>query len=261
MEVEKPVYSSAELMTINAARLLRDGDVVFVGVGLPNLACNLARRTHAPNLVMIYEAGVIGAQPSRLPLSIGDPTLVSGALSVCSMYDIFALYLQRGNIDVGFLGGAQIDRFCNINATVIGDYAHPKVRLPGSGGSMEIAAWANRCYIITPHQKRRFPEKVDFRTSAGFLGGRAERQAAHLRGAGPLAVVTDLGILEPDENGELILTALHPGITVDQVKSNTGWELKIAANLRVTEPPTPQELRILREELDPEGIYLKGTGG
>jgi len=251
-------YTSSELLTINAARLLRDGDVVFVGVGLPNLACNLARRTHAPNLVMIYEAGVIGAQPARLPLSIGDPTLVSGALSVCSMYDIFAFYLQRGNVDVGFLGGAQIDRFGNINATTIGDYYHPKVRLPGSGGSMEIAAWANRCYIITPHQKRRFPEKVDFRTSAGFLGGRAEREAAHLRGAGPLAVVTNLGIMEPDENGELILTALHPGATVEQARENTGWELKVASNLKTTSPLTTEELNILRNELDPDGIYLKG---
>lgn len=251
-------YTSSELLTINAARLLRDGDVVFVGVGLPNLACNLARRTHAPNLVMIYEAGVIGAQPARLPLSIGDPTLVSGALSVCSMYDIFAFYLQRGNVDVGFLGGAQIDRFGNINATTIGDYYHPKVRLPGSGGSMEIAAWANRCYIITPHQKRRFPEKVDFRTSAGFLGGRAEREAAHLRGAGPLAIVTNLGIMEPDENGELILTALHPGATVEQARENTGWELKVASNLKTTSPLTTEELNILRNELDPDGIYLKG---
>lgn len=251
-------YTSSELLTINAARLLRDGDVVFVGVGLPNLACNLARRTHAPNLVMIYEAGVIGAQPARLPLSIGDPTLVSGALSVCSMYDIFAFYLQRGNVDVGFLGGAQIDRFGNINATVIGDYAHPKVRLPGSGGSMEIAAWANRCYILTPHQKRRFPEKVHFRTSAGFLGGRSERDAAKLRGAGPLAVVTDLGVMEPDENGELILTALHPGASVDQARENTGWELKIASNLKTTEPLTIEELTILRNELDPDRIYLKG---
>ena len=259
--ISQPPYSSAELMTINAARLLRDGDVVFVGVGLPNLACNLARRTHAPNLVMIYEAGVIGAQPARLPLSIGDPTLVSGSLAVCSMYDIFTLYLQRGNIDVGFLGGAQIDRFGNINATVIGDYAHPKVRLPGSGGSMEIAAWANRCYIMTPHQKRRFPEKVDFRTSAGFLGGRAEREAAQLRGAGPQAVVTDLGILEPDETGELVLTALHPGIEVEQARANTGWELKVAADLRVTELLSSEELRILRQELDPDGIYLKGGGG
>ncbi len=249
-------YKASELMTINAARLLRDGDVVFVGVGLPNLACNLARRTHAPNLVMIYEAGVIGAQPSRLPLSIGDPTLVSGSLSVCSMYDIFAFYLQRGNVDVGFLGGAQIDRFGNINATVIGDYHHPKVRLPGSGGSMEIAAWASRCYVITPHQKRRFPERVDFRTSAGFLGGRAEREAAGLRGAGPQAVVTDLGILEPDENGELILTALHPGVSVEQARANTGWDLKVAASLRETERITAMELSILREELDPQGIYL-----
>ncbi len=251
-------YSSAELLTINSARLLRDGDVVFVGVGLPNLACNLARHTHAPDLVMIYEAGVIGAQPARLPLSIGDPTLVSGALAVCSMYDIFAFYLQRGNVDVGFLGGAQIDRYCNINATIIGDYQHPKVRLPGSGGSMEIAAWANRCYILTPHQKRRFPEKVDFRTSAGFLGGRAEREAANLRGAGPLAVVTDLGILEPDENGELVLTALHPGATAEQAVENTGWQLKVAGELRYTAPPTEDELRILHEELDPDGIYLKG---
>jgi glutaconate CoA-transferase subunit B len=254
-------YSSSELMTINAARLLRDGDVVFVGVGLPNLACNLARRTHAPNLVMIYEAGVIGAQPARLPLSIGDPTLVSGALAVCSMYDIFALYLQRGNIDVGFLGGAQIDRFGNINATVIGGYDRPKVRLPGSGGSMEISAWANRCYVLTPHQKRRFPERVDFRTSAGFLGGRAEREAAGLRGKGPQAVVTDLGILEPDENGELSLVALHPGKTVELVKENTGWDVKVVPMLRETDPPGEEELRILREDLDPQGIYLKGSGG
>lgn len=252
-----PDYSSAELMTINAARLLRDGDVVFVGVGLPNLACNLARRTHAPNLLMIYEAGVIGAQPERLPLSIGDPTLVSGALSVCSMYDIFTLYLQRGNIDVGFLGGAQIDRFGNINATVIGDYQQPKVRLPGSGGAMEIAAWANRCYIMTPHQIRRFPEKVDFRTSAGFLSGRAEREAANLRGGGPQAVVTNLGILEPDETGELCLTALHPGIEVEQVRQNTGWNLQVASQLQRTLPPGQEELTILRQELDPEGIYLK----
>ncbi len=249
-------FTASELMTVHAARLLRDGDVVFVGVGLPNLACNLARRTHAPNLVMIYEAGVIGARPSRLPLSIGDPTLVTRATSVCSMYDIFTLYLQRGNVDVGFLGGAQIDRFGNINATVIGDYNHPKVRLPGSGGSMEIAGWANRCYIITPHQKRRFPEKVDFATSAGFLNGRAAREASGVRGGGPQAVVTNLGFLEPDESGELVLTAVHPGVTVEEVQANTGWPLKAAANLRVTEPPGEEELRLLRE-LDPQNIYLK----
>jgi len=250
-------YSSAELMIVNAARMLRDGDVVFVGVGQPNLACNLAKRTHAPNLVMIYEAGVIGARPARLPLSIGDPTLVSGALSVCSMYDIFAFYLQRGYVDVGFMGGAQIDKYGNINATVIGDYAKPKVRLPGSGGSQEIAAWANRCYLITPHQKRRFPERCDFRTSVGYLDGQNERQKIGLRGGGMLAVVTDIGILEPDDTGELMLAALHPGKTVQEAKENTGWDLKIAGIVGATEPPSDHELRILHEELDPTGIHLK----
>ncbi len=250
-------YTSTELMIVNSARLLRDGDVVFVGVGLPNLACNLAQRTHAPNLQMIYEAGVIGARPARLPLSIGDPTLVSGASSVCSMYEIFTLYLQRGNVDVGFLGGAQIDKYGNINATVIGDYANPKTRLPGSGGSREIAAWANRCYIITPHQKRRFPEKVDFCTSAGFVDGSGGREKLNLRGKGPQAVVTDIGILQPDAGGELVLTALHPGRTIDEARDNTGWALRCESCNSVTEPPTPDEIRILRQDLDPEGIYLK----
>jgi len=250
-------YNATELMIVNAARLLRDGDQVFVGVGIPNLACNLARLTHAPNLQMIYEAGVIGARPERLPLSIGDPTLVSGATSVCSMYEVFTLYLQRGNVDVGFLGGAQIDQFGNINATVIGDYFHPKVRLPGSGGSMEIAAWANRCYIITPHQIRRFPARVDFHTSVGFLNGGDEREKTGVRGKGPQAVVTNLGILTPDANGELILSALHPGCSVDQVKQNTGWPIKVSEELTVTEAPKSEELRILREELDPQGIYIK----
>lgn len=249
-------YNPKELMVVNAARLLRDNDVVFVGVGIPNLACNLARRTHAPNLQMIYEAGVYGAQPSRLPLSIGDPSLVSGSASVCSMYDVFTLYLQRGNVDVGFLGGAQIDRYGNINATVIGDYQHPKVRLPGSGGSMEIAAWANRCYIITPHQIRRFPEKVDFHTSIGFLDGGDARKQTGVRGGGPEAVVTNLGVLRPNENGELILAALHPGVTFEEAQANTGWPLKQAEDCPVTEPPNVEELRILREELDPQRIYI-----
>ena len=173
------------------------------------------------------------------------------------MYDIFANYLQRGNVDVGFMGGAQIDKYGNINATVIGDYAQPKVRLPGSGGSQEIAAWANRCYIMTPHQKRRFPEKVDFMTSAGFLGGRVEREATGVRGGGMLAVVTDIGMLEPDDNGEMVLTALHPGKTVEQAKENTGWDLKVVEQLRTTDPVTEGELQILRNDLDPNGIYLK----
>lgn len=251
-------YTTAEMMIVAAARLLRDGEVVFVGIGQPNLACNLARRLHAPNLNLIYEAGIIGAQPARLPLSIGDPCLVSGAAAVCSMYEIFAFYLQSGRINVGFLGGAQIDRYGNINATVIGDYAKPKVRLPGSGGAAEIAAWANRVLLLTPHQPRRFPECCDFITAAGYLRGRHERQAAGLRGGGPVAVVTDLGILEPDDSGELILVALHPGATLEQARANTGWPLRAAPDLRTTEPPTAEELRLLREELDPQHIYLKG---
>jgi glutaconate CoA-transferase subunit B len=252
--------TSAEIMIVNAARMLKDGDVVFVGVGQPNLACNLAKRTHAPNLLMIYEAGVIGAEPARLPLSIGDPTLVSGALSVVSMYDIFTFYLQRGNVGVGFLGGAQIDRYGNINATIIGnDYFHPKVRLPGSGGAQEIAAWANRCYIMTPHQKRRFPEKVDFITSAGYLDGNGGRLKAGLIGKGPIGVVTDIGLLEPDDSGELVLTALHPGKTVDEAVNNTGWPLKAAGQIHITEQVSDIELKILRNELDPNGIYLKGN--
>lgn len=254
--MSEKTYNPKELMVVNAARLLRDRDVVFVGVGIPNLACNLARRTHAPNLQMIYEAGVIGAQPSRLPLSIGDPSLVSGSLSVCSMYDVFTLYLQRGNVDVGFLGGAQIDQYGNINATVIGNYQNPKVRLPGSGGSMEIAAWANRCYIITPHQKRRFPARVDFHTSIGFLSGGDARKQTGVRGGGPQAVVTNLALLQPDQTGELVLTGMHPGVVFEQVQDNTGWPLKQAEDCRVTEPPNADELRILREELDPLGIYI-----
>jgi glutaconate CoA-transferase subunit B len=161
---------------------------------------------------------------------------------------------------VGFLGGAQIDRFGNVNATVIGPYEHPKVRLPGSGGSAEIAAWANRTYLITPHQKRRFPERCDFVTAAGFLSGRAARQATGVRGGGPQAVVTDLGMLEPDENGELVLTAVHPGVAPERAVENTGWPLKVAATLQTTPPPGEAELKLLREELDPQGVYLKGGG-
>lgn len=245
-------------MIVNAARLLKNGDVVFVGVGQPNLACNLAKRSHAPELVMIYEAGVIDAAPARLPLSIGDPALVSGALSVVSMYDIFANYLQRGNVDVGFMGGAQIDKYGNVNATVIGSYDHPKVRLPGSGGSQEIAAWANRCYIMTLHQKRRFPQKVDFMTSAGYIDGKGAREARGLRGSGMAGVVTDIGMLEPDDTGEMILTGLHPGKTIEDARANTGWDLKIADHLETTKPVSNKELKILREELDPKGNYLKG---
>jgi len=183
-------YSASEMMIVNAARQLKDGDVVFVGVGLPNLAANLAKRLHAPGLEMIYEAGIYGANPQRMPLSIGDPTLVSGSTSVVSVAEIFMLYLQRGHIDVGLLGGAQIDRYGNINSTVIGDYHNPKVRLPGSGGASAIALLAKKTVLISRLSKRNFPEKVDFITSPGFLGGRGQRKKLPVEGQGPQAFGT-----------------------------------------------------------------------
>lgn len=252
-------YSGTEMMVVAAARALRDGDRVFVGIGLPNLACNLAKRLHAPNIQMIYEAGVIGANPSRLPLSIGDPGLVTGAGLVCSMFEVFAFYLQRGLVDVGFMGAAQVDRFGNLNSTVIGPYDRPKVRLAGSGGAADIASLARKLFILTPHERRRLPARVDFLTSPGYLSGRREREALGLPGGGPELVITDKGVLRFDETGEMVLAFIHPGVSLDEVRANTGWDLKVAPDLRVTEEPTSEELRILREELDPAGIYLRGT--
>ena len=243
-------YTTYEIMVTTAARMLRDAEVVFVGIGIPNVAVNLARRTRCPNMVLIYESGAIGAQPERLPISIGDPALVTGALGVCSMPEVFQYYLQRGLIDVGFLGGAQIDRFANINTTVIGEYAKPKVRLPGSGGACEIATLARRVLMVMPHKRRSFPERVDFITSPGYLGGGNERERLHVPGAGPEAVITDLGVLKfAADNREMMLVALHPGATLEQARENTGWPLRIADSLAVTEPPTREELRVLREEL------------
>jgi glutaconate CoA-transferase subunit B len=237
-------------MVVSAARMLRDGEVIFVGIGIPNVAVNLARRTHAPNLVLIYESGAIGARPERLPISIGDPALVKGGLGVCSMPEVFQYYLQRGLIDVGFLGGAQVDRFGNINTTVIGDYRKPKVRLPGSGGACEIALLARRVLIVMSQKKRSFPERVDFVTSPGFLRGGAEREGLAVPGAGPAAVITDLGVFEfSAETREMILVSLHRGASLAQVQENTGWAVRGAAALRETEPPTAEELRVLREDL------------
>jgi glutaconate CoA-transferase subunit B len=248
-------YTANELMVCQAARQLRDGEVAFVGIGLPNLACNLARRLHAPSLVLIYESGAVGAVPERLPISIGDPSLVTNSLSVCSMFDIFGFYLQGGLIDVGFLQGAQIDRFGNLNTTVVGDYARPAVRLPGSGGACEIAILAKRVLVITPQTKRGFPERVDFITSPGFIDGPGTRRRLGLTGGGPALVITDLGCYEFTE-GEMILTSLHPGCTLEQVRNNTGWNVRVSAALETTDEPTSEELRIIREELDPAHLYI-----
>jgi glutaconate CoA-transferase subunit B len=248
-------YNTDELMVCQAARLLRDGEVVFVGIGLPNLACNLARKIHAPNLLLIYESGAVGAAPERLPISIGDPALVTNSLSVCSMFDIFNYYLQGGLIDVGFLQGAQIDRFGNLNTTVVGDYEHPKVRLPGSGGACEIAILAKKVFIIAPQSQRSFPARIDFLTSPGYAGGGDERKRLGMPGGGPQMVITNLGCYEFSQ-GEMMLTSLHPGCTIDQVRENIGWDIKIAPDLKTTDAPTANELRIIREELDPDHLYI-----
>jgi len=258
MNAKDSTYSRQELMAITAARALGDGEVVFVGIGLPNLACNLARRLHAPNLKLVYEAGVFGAVPGRLPLSIGDPCLVSGAASVCSLPEIFLFYLQRGLIDVGFLGAAQIDRYGNINTTVIGSYDRPKVRLPGSGGACEIALLAKKVFVIARQSARLFVDRVDFVTSPGFIAGKRPPGA---RGQGPQLVITDLATYHFDEEtGEMLIHTLHPGVTYEDVRAACGWEIRPPGSVVTTPAPTAAELQILREDVDREGRYL-GAGG
>ncbi len=249
-------FTPSELMVVVAARELKDRESVLVGVGIPNLAANVAMRLQAPHLNMVYESGAVGSNPTRMPLSIGDPCLVTGAKSVCSMYEQFAYYLQGGRIDVGFLGGAQIDKYGNINSTVIGQYKTPKVRLPGSGGACDIASNVKKIIVITPHEKRRFVEKVDFATSPGFVGGKEKWRQLKLQGGGPYAVITNLGTMKFDEQtGEMTLVALHPGSTVEKVQENTPWKLKIAEKLEATQAPTDKELAVVRA-LDPDRTYL-----
>jgi len=236
-----------EMMTVIAARQLWDGAVCFVGIGVPSTAANVARRTHAPHLVMVYESGTLGAKPTQLPLSIGDAELADTADGVVSVPEIFNYWLQPGRIDVGFLGAAQIDRFANINTTVIGRYHRPSVRLPGAGGAPEIAAGCRQVIVVLRQSRRTFVDRLDFVTSVGHGQGNGDRAALGLRGAGPSAVITDLGLLHPDpESGELVLTHLQPGVTVEQALSETGWDLKVADELGHLEPPTATELAVLR---------------
>jgi glutaconate CoA-transferase, subunit B len=252
-------YTPGEMMAVVAARELRDGEVVFVGIGLPNLACNLARALHAPRLVLIYESGAVGAVPERLPVSIGDPSLVTGSLMVCGMADVFQCFLQNGRIEVGFLGGAQVDRYGNINTTVVGAYEHPSVRLPGSGGAAEIAIHARRTLVISRLNRRAFPETVDFVTSPGHrMKGRTRREL-RMPGAGPVKVVTDKGVLEADpENGELVLASLYPGVTAAEVHAGVGWPLRSSTEVGAVQAPNADELHLLREVLDPKRLFLKG---
>jgi len=241
-------YTADEMMTIAASRMIRNGASCFVGIGLPSAAANLARLTHAPDTVLIYESGCIGTKPTVLPLSIGDGELSETADAVVSIPEIFAYWLQGGRIDLGFLGAAQIDRFANINTTVIGDYYKPSVRLPGAGGAPEIAASSKEVLITLRQNKRAFIEKLDFVTSGGYFTGGDSREKLKLPGKGPTAVITDLGVMTPDPvTKELTLTSIHPGITVEKVIESTGWALKVAPQLSTSEAPTATELRVLRD--------------
>ncbi len=240
-------WTADEMMTVAAARLLSDRTVCFVGIGLPSTAANLARRLHTPDCVLIYESGCIGAKPTRLPLSIGDTELALTSDALVSVPEIFAYWLQGGRVSVGFLGAGQIDRFANINSTVIGPYDQPMARLPGSGGAPEIAASAGEVIVIVRQSRRTFVERCDFRSSVGFGDGPGYRDKLGLRGSGPVAVITDLGVLRPDPaTCELVLTEVHPGVEVDEVRAATGWELQVADPVAVSAPPTATELTALR---------------
>ncbi len=240
-------WTTDEMMTVAAARMLHDGTSCFVGIGLPSTAANLARRTHAPGLVLVYEAGAIGAKPDRLPLSIGDGELADTADAVVSVPEIFAYWLQAGRIEVGFLSAAQIDRHANLNSTVIGPYEAPKTRLPGAGGATEIAAHAGQTFVLLKATPRSLVATLDFRTSAGFLEGTGARARTTMRGTGPQTVITDYGVLQPHpETDELQLAALFAGMTVDDAHAATGWPLKIAATVATIAPPTSIELETLR---------------
>ncbi len=241
-------YSTAEMMAIAAARMLKNEDVCFVGIGAPSVACNLARLTHAPDITLIYESGTIGTKPNVLPLSIGDPELSETALTTVSVPEMFQYWLQGGRISIGFLGGAQIDRYCNINSSVIGNYEHPKVRLPGGGGAPEIASLCSQTFVIMSQTRRSFVERVDFITTFGYGAGGDHRQRLGIRTLGPTLVVTDLCLLRPDPTTkELVVTSIHQGITREDIAQHTGWPIRFADTLEKTPPPTETELTVLRD--------------
>ncbi len=242
-----PKASAGEIQTVTAARRLAHTGTVFIGVGRPSTAALLARRIHNPDLVLVYESGTIGAKPFHIPLSIGDGELAETADAVVSVPEMFNYWIGPGRIDVAFLGAAQVDRFANLNSTVIGDYDHPKARLPGAGGAPEIAASCGEVMIVAPHNQRTLVAKLDFCTTVGHGDGPGSRERLGFRGAGPTAVITDLGVLEPDpETKELVMTELHPDVEPDQAREQTGWDLRVAERPRRIEPPTAEELSALR---------------
>ncbi len=241
-------YTPTEIMTVAAARALKNDDVVFVGIGAPSAACNLARLTHAPDITLIYESGTIDTKPDVLPLSIGDGELCDTALTTVPVPEMFRYWLQGGRITVGFLGGAQIDRYANLNTTVVGAYDKPKVRLPGGGGAPEIAIHCGEIFITMAMSPRGFVAKLPFITSMGHGSGPGSREALGVRTKGPTRIITDLCVLEPDpESKELTVTSLHPGVSAEHVARECGWELKFAADLAETPGPTDNELGVLRE--------------
>lgn len=240
--------TAAELMTVMASRQLTSDDVCFVGIGAPSAACNLARMTHAPGVTLIYESGTLGARPSVLPLSIGDGELARTAMTNVSVPEMFRYWLQGGHISVGFLGAAQIDRFGNLNTTVIGDYGRPKVRLPGGGGAPEIATQCRRTLITMKHSARAFVDSLDFVTSLGFGPTGVEREQLGVRTRGPVLVITDLAVLAPDPaTRELTVVSMHPGVDRERITASTGWPIRFSDALSVTDPPTGEEQRLLRD--------------
>ncbi|HLY18573.1 MAG TPA: CoA-transferase subunit beta [Bryobacteraceae bacterium] len=241
-------YTASEMMTVAAARALGNEDICFVGIGLPSAACNLARLTHAPSVKLIYESGTIETRPAVLPLSIGDGELCETALTTVSVPEIFRYWLQGGRISVGFLGGAQVDRFGNLNSTVIGEYARPKVRLPGSGGATEIATGCGQIFIIMRQTPRSFVPRLDFMTTLGHGPSGRERRELGIPTRGPTVLVTDLCIMRPEaESNELVVAGMHPGVTREQVRTSTGWEIRFAGTVEETPPPAPGELAVLRD--------------
>ena len=253
-------YSRKELMAVAASREIRDGEIAFIGTGLPMLGGMLAKTTHAPNALLIFESGVVDARPKRTPLSIGDACLVPGAAMLCGLSEVFGLILQPGYVDVGFIGAAQIDRFGNLNTTAIGDYRRPKVRLPGSGGANDIGSLAKRFIVMMAQDERKFVPKVDYVTTPGYIDGPGGRERAGLPRGGPAAVITNLGIYRFEgKTKEIYLDSFHPGISIEEVRHNSSFPLRVAPAVTETKPPTDEELRVLRTVCDPEGIFL-GSG-